>query len=143
MVRLIYITSQKHFIPPISSYSTNNKYNAFEYCLTDWTSNFTNLLYWNTELDLNNRTLKEVLHKLSVAISRLERENIKPQQYEDGFILPKWWFGRKRISENNCCTEEMPDEERKSILLLHLLNMYDELIKLNKKNKTYYCYAYN
>ena len=45
MVRVIYITSQKHFIPPnriisninyygnSSKFEINNKYNKFDYCL--------------------------------------------------------------------------------------------------------------
>ncbi len=153
MVRVIYITSQKHFIPPkrmisnINNYSNsskfelNNKYNKFEYCFDDWTKNFTDLLYWNTELDLNNKTIKKVLHKLSVAISRLEKENISPKSYEPEFLLPEWWFGRIRISQNSIVTKNMSDEERKPILMLHLVNLYNNLQDIYKKNKIFYCYV--
>lgn len=73
MVRVIYITSQKHFIPPnriisninyygnSSKFEINNKYNKFDYCFDDWTGYFTDLLCWDTEIDLNNKTLIEVL----------------------------------------------------------------------------------
>ena len=153
MVRVIYITSQKHFIPPnriisninyygnSSKFEINNKYNKFDYCFDDWTGYFTDLLCWDTEIDLNNKTLIEVLHKLSVAISRYKRENIKPKSYEPNYLLPEWWFGTTRISPNNCFTKNMSVEERKSILMLHLLNMYYRLINIYKKNKTYYCYV--
>jgi hypothetical protein len=153
MVRVIYITSQKHFIPPnrmisnindydnLSKFKINNKYNKFDYCFDDWTSNFTDLLYWNTEIDLNNKILIEVLHKLSVAISRLKRENIGPKLYEPNYLLPEWWFGNTRISPNSCLTKNMPDKERKPILMLHLLNLYYRLKNICRKNKIYYCYV--
>lgn len=149
MVRLIYIVSQKHFIQPdkmicsLSNYGNSgklikkNKYSEYDYVFEDWTSNFNNLLYWNTDLDLNNRTLTEVLHKLSVAISRLKRENIEPKQYEDFYTYPSWWFGHKNGSG---LSQNLSNEERKPILLLHLIDLYDAFMKINKKNKTYYCY---
>ena len=144
MVRVIYITSQKHFIPPnriisninyygnSSKFEINNKYNKFDYCFDDWTGYFTDLLCWDTEIDLNNKTLKEVLHKLSVAISRYKRENIKPKSYKPNYLLPEWWFGS---------IKNMSVEERKSILMLHLLNLYYRLKNIYKKNKTNYCYV--
>ena len=153
MVRVIYITSQKHFIPPKriicklsdygkpSKFQINSKYSKFEYCFDDYTGNFTNLLYWDTDIDLNNKTLVQVLHKLSVAISRLEKENITPKSYEPGFVLPVWWFGNMRRSPGSCFTKDMPDEERKPILLLHLLDMYHMLINIHKRNKIFYCYV--
>lgn len=150
MVRVIYITSQKHFIPPnkmisnINDYGNSSKFeinNNFDYCFDDWTSNFTDLLYWNTEIDLNNKILTEVLHKLSVAISRLKRENIVPKSYEPNYLLPEWWFGNERISKNSCLTKNMSEEERKPILMLHLLNLHYELKNIYKKNKKYYCYV--
>ena len=140
MVRQIYITTQKHFIPADRS---NNKYTNFICCFDDWTFNFNDLLYWNTEIDLNNKTIVEVLHKLSVAISRLKRENICPKQFTPPgpiFLLPEWWFGRIRKSSNSIQTIDMSDEERKEILLLHLLNKYDILLRIYKKNKKLYCY---
>lgn len=151
MVGLIYIVSQKHFIPPkrticgLSDYGEpaklikRNKYSEFDYVFEDWTGNFTDLLYWNTDIELNNRTLKIVLHKLSVTISRLKKENIEPKTCEPSFFLPDWWFGKKP-SQDGCSTKNIPDRERKSVLLFHLLNMYDNLMEINKKNKTYYCY---
>jgi hypothetical protein len=144
MVRVIYITSQKHFIPPnriisninyygnSSKFEINNKYNKFDYCFDDWTGYFTDLLCWDTEIDLNNKTLIKVLHKLSVAISRYKRENIKPKSYEPNYLLPEWWFGS---------IKNMSVEERKSILMLHLLNLYYRLKNIYKKNKTNYCYV--
>ena len=56
MVRVIYITSQKHFIPPnriisninyygnSSKFEINNKYNKFDYCFDDWNTGITQLL---------------------------------------------------------------------------------------------------
>jgi hypothetical protein len=144
MVKAIFITSQKHFIPPSFSNNenVNNKFSKYEHYFDDWTTNFTDLLYWDTDLDLNNKTLVEALHKLSVAISRLEREGVTPILYnEDEFLLPKWWFGNVRISADCGLTKPMPMEERKSILLLHLLNLYNDLTKIHKKNKNFYCYS--
>lgn len=153
MVRIIYITSQKHFISPnrmissinnygiSSNFEINNEYNKFVYCFNDWTTNFTDLLYWDTNLDLNNKTIKTVLRKLSVAISKLQKENITPKIHNLEFLLPDWWFGTKRISSNSILKMDMSDEERKPILMLHLLNMYSELLNIHKKNKIFYCYV--
>ncbi len=149
MVRTIYITSQKHFIPPDNmicsidnfgkspKFEINNKYNKFEYCFDDWTGYFADLLYWDSQIDLNNKTLIKALHKLSVVISRLKRENINPKSYEPDFLLPKWWCGDVRISTS----KKLSIEEKKSILMLHLSNMYERLMNIYKKNKIFYCYV--
>lgn len=152
MVRSIYVVSQKHFISPekmisdLSNYGKSCEFeettdvNKYEYAFDDYTGNFTDLLYWDTDIDLNDRTLADVLHTLSVAIARMKTENIEPKKYEPNFLLPTWWFGRERITPDSCIMTDLPDKERKSILLTHLLDMYDNLMKIDMKHETLHCY---
>jgi hypothetical protein len=35
-------------------------------------------MYWDSSIDLNNNTITNVLHKLSIAIQKLGRDGIKP-----------------------------------------------------------------
>lgn len=124
----------------------NNVYNTrdinnFDYII-DCTTNFTDLLYWDSNINADNKSVKEVLQNLSDSILRLERDNI--QVYDsDNSTETGWDCGKRRI-QNSFSTENLPDEERKSILLLHLLDMKKELIEikeLNIKNSDMYCYV--
>jgi hypothetical protein len=142
MVRLIYVTLQKHFIPPgTRSSKTKDPFDEFVLCFQDWTGNFTDLLYWDTDGDLNNRTLKDVLHKISAAIARLARENVSPILDKPGRFYPPWWFGNMRVTPDSIITKNLPDEERKSVLMLHLCQMHEKLVQIHKKKTTYYCYV--
>ena len=141
-MREIYIVPQKHFIPPVDF--TFKRYNKFIDSLYDYTLNFDDLKYWDSKIDLNNNTIVNVLHKLSVSISRLEKEGIKPIQ------IPKDWndIHNKDLiygyvdRPNGGMGINLPDTVRKRVLLFHLINMYNKLIKRNKKNKLFYCYVY-
>ena len=140
MVRVIYITKTNDFvcpekhIQPLSEfcygYVPNNK--NIVACFEDYTSNFVDLNYWNSEDDLHNKPLSDVLNQLSNAISNLEKDNIEPivltPEEEDSFLLPNWWFGRTQIN-NSIFTKDIEDNNmRKSILLFHLINLYKALI---------------
>ena len=152
MVRLVYIVPQKHFIPPeinitsIENYGKSGKltergnYSRYVDVFEDYTGNFEDLLYWNTDVDLNGKTLDEVLRKIDITISRLNREGIEQHPYTPNFFLPSWWFGHDDRNRT-VRSVNLPDEERKSVLLLHLSMMYDNLQKIYNKNRVYYCYV--
>ena len=150
MVRAIYITENKNFNQPkkvISSLQDYGKSSKLthedEYidAFDDYTLNFEDLLYWNSEKDLHNKTIEEVLDKLSNVINKLKEEGTKKKDYEPDFLLPEWWFGNRK-SANSCVTIPLSNEEKKPIILLHLIQMYDLLQEINNKdsNKEYYCH---
>ena len=99
-------------------------------------------MYWDSSIDLNNNTITNVLHKLSIAMQKLGREGIKPIIPGPDWEYSNRCWGHIAHQPGGGRTVNLPDAERKQVLLLHLINMYNELIKMNKKNKLLYCYTH-
>jgi hypothetical protein len=140
----IFVVPQKHFVAPDRSYwmDESSKYCRYIGVFYDYTLNFDDLLYWDSSVDLNNNTITNVLHKLSVAILKLGREGIKPIIPGPDWECGNYWRWGHREQPGGGRTVNLPDSERKQVLLLHLINMYNKLIKMNKKNKLLYCYVH-
>ncbi len=142
----IYIVPRKHFQPPLKVNHTCRYSEVIDF-IYDYTLNFTDLNYWDTDVDLNNNTIANVLHKLSLAIRRLTNEGVVPypsepkpnwdiESYDN-----KWLYGFYDLPQYGM-SRNLPDNERKRCLLYHLINIYNKLLKINKKNKLMYCYIF-
>lgn len=142
--RQIFVVPQKHFVAPDRSYwmDESSKYCRYIGVFYDFTLNFNDLMYWDSSIDLNNNTITNVLHKLSIAIQKLGREGIKPITPCPDWEYSNRCWGHIAHQPGGGRTVNLPDAERKQVLLLHLINMYNKLIKMNKKNKLLYCYTH-
>ena len=139
MARYIYITKQKDFVVPSSNCSHIEFCNINKHIeiLDDCTSNFDNLMYWNSKIHLHNKTAKEVQLNAKIALDKLKLNNVCIKQMTEDekktYILPDWWFGR-RCKTDSCLTESLPNEERKSILMFHINVLYNISFKYDENH---------
>lgn len=134
MVRKIYILPYKHF-------NLKGQLGEDYYIFEDYTSNFSDLSY---NIDLKNKSLTNAMHNIVSSISRLQMENIEPPFFDDtSFLLPDWWFGTERVSKNSIRTKLLSVNDRKPILLFHLLRIQEffQYLQTKHTNTEFYCYT--
>lgn len=95
----------------------------------DMTSNFEDLGYWNSERDLDGHSAPAVTVKIEEVISKLRLEGVQPwimtKEDEDSFTIPNWMWGHKSCKSGQIQSYDLPESDRKRVLMFHLENLLD------------------
>lgn len=93
----------------------------------DFTGSFNDLGYWDSNEMLNYHVCDEALIQLRSTLLRMQSEQISPRvmSHEEAayYRFPSWWFG----TDDSYSDVLLDKKERKSILMRHLIDMYNEI----------------
>ena len=154
MVRYIYITKNKEIKPEkriisIEDFvngSTGINMNGCSEIFDDMTSNFDSLNIRNSETDLNGKNANTVKNKIKLILEDLQSKGYEARKLtkedEESVTIPSWMWGHtenksKKMDMYGRDYFDLPDDERISILMFHLENIYEIC---NKYDEKYFCF---
>ena len=151
MVSWIYVTKEKKrdLEPPYATienyHNDNDNDNKNKFVFDDWTGYFTDLKIWDSQINLHEKTVKEVKNIIIFTLDGVKEKGYTARKMtlEDKEMLgnPNWMHG---------CTSgygmygrdyfELPENERISVLMFHLEDILDTLKECDENNYCHFVY---
>jgi hypothetical protein len=153
MVRLISLSRANNVVLPqreiisLEDYAKSGSvvdgidHGTSELVFDDMTSNFTDLGYWDSELDLDKKSVEEVAMRIADSVERLKTQGytarILTAEDELSHTIPTWMWGHKNI-KGSIRPETLPEGERISVLLFHLEQLLQVALEPEFAGCTFY-----
>ena len=131
------IISIEEFVDGINGVDSKNNVEMFN----DYTTNFVDLGYWESKVDLHKLNVLQVKCNLEKVLKKMEDDGYKMYQISEedknSYTIPGWVFGHCKMIGHIGPSIDLPDDQRKSILMLHLKEILDVIKEYNNE---YYMY---